>query len=181
MTRPRSTPVNFNVPPRRHFCGWSSAFCAAVLAAIACAVAPGALAQTPDAQAADRAATLAKATVLRDAFIARMYYSGYPCPTGDPTIVVDHTPSFGSYDEKTGILPISDWTLLSPEERAGFLQLAGPGADEAAAHALFEQGVHRWVLVHELGHWWQACRGFKFDRPEENYQVEYGANRIALA
>ncbi len=34
------------------------------------------------------------------------------------------------------------------------------------------------MFVHELGHWWQACR--HLTRPE-SYAAESGANRIALA
>jgi hypothetical protein len=41
-----------------------------------------------------------------------------------------------------------------------------------------ENGTNRWVFVHELGHWWQACR--HQTRPH-SYAAENGADRIALA
>jgi hypothetical protein len=48
--------------------------------------------------------------------------------------------------------------VLRPEEKAFFVQLAGPGADETAAHAIFEKAAHGWIFVHELGPRWQAYR-----------------------
>jgi hypothetical protein len=47
------------------------------------------------------------------------------------------------------------------------------GAAAAAADA-----ATRWAFVHELGHWWQACRGQ--GRPGA-YAAASGADRIALA
>ena len=102
-----------------------------------------------------------------------------PAPSRRPTIVIDHVPSFGNYDDAANVLHTADWIELSPEERGLFFQLAGPHADEGAAHAAFEEATHRWILVHELGHWWQACR--HANPSHSNYQIEYGANRIALA
>jgi hypothetical protein len=134
---------------------------------------------TPVDPKAERDATLVKVTALRDKFIERIHSAGLTCPIPPPTIVVDHIPSFGNYQDETNTLHTSDWFLLNDEERALFFHLAGPGSDEAAAHANFENGVHRWVFSHELGHWWQACRKAIKDRPP--YEVEFGANRIALA
>ena len=59
-----------------------------------------------------------------------------------------------------------------------FVRLAGPGKNESDAHTLFDV-AHQWIFIHELGHWWQACSGGNEGR--SHYQVEYGANRIALA
>jgi hypothetical protein len=44
---------------------------------------------------------------------------------------------------------------------------------------VFEQAAHGWILVHELGHWWQACRSVSSSSGP--YQVEFGADRISLA
>lgn len=128
---------------------------------------------------AEQAETLAKVTALRDAFIGKIHEAGLTCPIAPPTIVVDHIPSFGRYDDESNTLHTSDWYLLNDEEHALFFRLAGPGSDEAAAHRNFENGVHRWVFSHEMGHWWQACRKAIEGRPP--YEVEYGANRLALA
>jgi hypothetical protein len=128
---------------------------------------------------ARQASTLVRLTALRDTFIARIKSDGFSCPIVPPTIVVDHVPSFGNYDDAANVLHTANWIELSPEERGLFFQLAGPHADEGAAHAAFEEAAHRWIFVHELGHWWQACRHANISHSK--YQIEYGANRIALA
>jgi hypothetical protein len=142
----------------------------------ACAFAQAAAPETPQAE---RATTLANATARRDAFIARIHAAGFACPIAAPAIVVEDVPSWGQYNDANNTLRTSDWTVLRPEEKAFFVHLAGPGADDAAARAVFEKAAHGWIFVHELGHWWQACRGFLADH--SHYQVESGANRIALA
>ena len=131
------------------------------------------------AHGAEVAATLAKATAVRDAFVAHIHANGFSCPIPVPTILIEDVPSFGQYNDKTNVIRTSDWTLLNPQERAFFFQLAGPGAKEADVRAKFEQGAHGWIFIHELGHWWQACRNVSFNR--DHYQVEYGADRISLA
>ena len=123
--------------------------------------------------------TQAGLTALRDMFAARIKADGFACPIRPPVIVVDHVPSFGDFDDKHDVLHTASWTELSSEERKLFFHIAGPEADEKAAHATFEEAVHRWVFVHELGHWWQACR--HANPSHSHYQIEYGANRIALA
>ena len=135
--------------------------------------------KTTDSHTAEQAATLARATAVRDAFVARIHADGFSCPIPVPTILVEDVPSFGQYDEKTNIIRTSDWTLLNPEERAFFFRLSGPEAKEADVHRTFEQGAHGWIFIHELGHWWQACRSVASDRGP--YQVEYGADCISLA
>ena len=156
---------------------------AALLFAAICgtAIVPNVFAQAPgmESQGAERAATLAHATVLRNGFMQRIHSAGLTCPIEAPTILVEDVPSFGQYDDATNTLRTSDWTVLRPEEKAFFLQLAGPGSDESAAQRVFEKAAHGWIFVHELGHWWQACNDFTAHH--SHYQVEYGANRIALA
>ncbi len=126
-----------------------------------------------------KAATLVKMTAVRDRVIKQISADGFTCPIAAPAIVVEDVPSFGQYDDETNTLRTTDWTLLNPHERAFMFQLAGPGADEAAVQALFEKAAHGWIFVHELGHWWQACRGFM--ATHSHYEVESGANRISLA
>ncbi len=138
----------------------------------------GTLAAT--AQTPATAATLQGATDLRDRFIQRVHAAGFSCSLAAPTIVVEDVPSFGQYDFESNTLRTSDWTLLNPKEKAFFLQLAGPGATDSTAHAVFDKAAHQWIFVHELGHWWQACRHFTTDT-QSPWQVESGANRISLA
>ena len=128
---------------------------------------------------AEVAATLAKATAVRDAFVAHIHANGFSCPIPVPTILVEDVPSFGQYDNKANIIRTSDWTLLNPQERAFFFQLAGPGAKEADVRTTFDKATHGWIFIHELGHWWQACRNVNSNSGP--YQVEFGADRISLA
>ena len=128
---------------------------------------------------ASKAATLVKMTAVRDQVIAKIHAAGFTCPIAAPTIVVEDVPSFGQYADETNTLRTTDWTVLNDHERAFMFQLAGPGADEAAVEAMFEKAAHGWIFVHELGHWWQACRGFM--ATHSHYDVEAGANRLSLA
>ena len=95
-------------------------------------------------------------------------------------MVVEDVPSFGSYDPETNTLRTSAWTLLKPEESQMFYHFRGPDATEAIAKKEFEDGVHHWVIVHELGHWFQACRGVT-EKTAKPYAIEFGADRIAAA
>ena len=74
---------------------------------------------------------------------------------------------------------MSSWGELSGEERELFFHIAGPEADKQAARANFEESIHHFVFVHEMGIWWQACRHALSAR--NHYQNEYGADRIAIA
>ena len=138
-------------------------------------------AQVPDAQGdrAERTATLAKVTALRDQVIAKIGAAGFTCPLPPPTIVIEDVPSYGNFQNESNHLRTSDWTVLTPQEKAFFFKIAAAGNDENAVRAFFERAVHQWIFVHELGHWWQNCRGAITGRPP--YGVEYGANRFALA
>jgi hypothetical protein len=127
----------------------------------------------------DTSATLAEVTQVRDAYVARIQKAGFACPIPVPIISVDDVPSFGNYDNEKNTIRTSDWALLKPQERAFFLQLAGPDATESDGRRVFDRAAHRWIFVHEMGHWWQACRKVNFD--QNHYGIEYGANRIALA
>ena len=134
---------------------------------------------SPGTPGAEVAATLAKATAVRDAFVARIHANGFSCPIPVPTILVEDVPSFGQYDDKTNVIRTSDWTLLNPQERAFFLRLAGPGAKDTDVHTIFDKATHGWIFIHELGHWWQACGSVNSNSGP--YRVEYGADRISLA
>jgi len=116
---------------------------------------------------------------LLEEFISHVHAAGLDHQLPPPDILVDHVPSFGSYSEDTNTLRTSDWALLDPEERDLFFRLTGPDATESAARAIFEESVHGWIFVHELGHWWQACQGGHGG--QQPYEFEIGANRTALA
>jgi hypothetical protein len=165
--------------PRPYCALWIALFAASYGANATFAQTPATPSPAVQSHAAEIAATLAKTTALRDAFAQRIHATGFTCPIAAPKIVVKDVPSFGQYNDEANTLRTSEWTLLRPQEKAFFMQLAGPGADEARAQEVFERAAHGWIFVHELGHWWQACRGFTDDH--SHYQVEYGANRISLA
>ncbi len=104
-------------------------------------------------------ATRVKMTALRDAFVKATVDAGFKCSIAPPTIVVVDVPSFGNYEPETNTLKTSAWEQMPKQERGIFYQLAGPGASEEAVRAEFETDAHHWIFVHEMGHWWQACRG----------------------
>jgi hypothetical protein len=141
----------------------------------------------PEARAAASAAapesaadaeTLAKLTTLRDAFIADIQAAGFTPKLAAPQIVFDNPPSHGNYDEKTNVLRIATWRLLTPDDRAHYQRLAALSRGVLTAEEIFNDGVRKWVFTHELAHWWQACQG-KFNG--DHWSAEYGANRIAAA
>ena len=135
-------------------------------------------AQAPGSLGTNSGTPLSEATALRDAFVTRLHAAHFTCSLPVPAVVVDDVPSFGQYRSETNSIRTSNWSLLSAQEKAMFVQLAGPGKSEGDAQELFNV-AHQWIFIHELGHWWQACSGGNDGR--SHYEVEYGANRIALA
>ena len=134
--------------------------------------------QTTGPSTGDLGITQTEAAALRDAFVTRLRNAGFTCSLQVPAIVVEDVPSFGQYRPETNTVRTSNWNLLSQPEKAMFVQLAGPGKQESDARHLFDV-AHQWIFIHELGHWWQACSGG--NAAKSHYQVEYGANRIALS
>ena len=124
--------------------------------------------------------TRVRMIALRDAFARSVKNIGYTCPIAVPPVLVEDVPSFGSYDPETNTLRTSAWSLLKPQERQMFYKFVGPDATEDIAKKEFEDGVHHWVTVHELGHWLQACRGIT-QKTAKPYAIEFGADRIAAA
>lgn len=125
------------------------------------------------------AATKVQMMSLRDDFVKAAADAGFVCPIPPPAISVVEVPSFGNYDPQSNTLKTPAWEQLTDDERGRFYRLLGPGTSEAAARGEFEAGAHHWVFVHEMGHWWQACRGIV--HTDKHYAVEFGANRIAAA
>ena len=120
---------------------------------------------------------LAQLTQLRDAFLRRIDAEGYKlCPA--PQIELGDPASFGHFVPERNTVMVGAWTHLAPEERQGFEAMAQSMGGDATGRSVFENGANRWVFVHELAHWWQACR--HQTRPQ-SYAAENGADRIALA
>ncbi len=131
--------------------------------------------------AADLAATLAEVTATRDAFVAHVHATGRSCPIAPPRISVEDVPSYGQYLQEKNTLRTSDWSLLNPQEKDFAHRIAPPGADEASVRATFQDVAHRWIFIHEMGHWWQACQKADVGSGRKPYAIEYEADRIAMA
>ncbi len=129
----------------------------------------------------DTAATLAEVTAIRDAFIAHIQATGRSCPIAAPRILVEDVPSYGQYDDEKNTLRTSDWSLLSLQEKDFAHRIAPPGADEVSVRATFQDVAHRWIFIHEMGHWWQACQKADLASGRKPYAIEYEADRIAMA
>jgi hypothetical protein len=121
---------------------------------------------------------LRQLTTLRDAYVSQIKAEGFRPGLAPPTIVLDNPPSYGNYEDDKNLLHIAVWSALTPEQQSRFSRLATRLGKGQTGEEAFEDGVHHWVFVHELGHWWQAC-GHKSGA--NHYAVEYGANRIAAA
>lgn len=121
---------------------------------------------------------MAQLVALRDAFVNQIKAEGFQPSLPPPTIVLDNPPSYGNYENEKNLLHIAVWQALTPAQQARFSRLAAMLGQGQTGEQAFDDGVHHWVFVHELGHWWQACQ-HKID--ESHYSVEYGANRIAAA
>jgi len=160
---------------RRRWTVWVGMLAMAMVAGSGAAQTGGGAADT----AAAVEATRVKMAALRDAFVKATVDAGFTCKIAPPAVVVMDVPSYGNYDPPTNTVQTAGWELMSQKGKGLFYQLAGPGATEAMARAEFETDAHRWIFVHELGHWWQACRGVPHDG--RHYAKEYGANRIATA
>ena len=135
-------------------------------------------AQTPTALDESDRAVMGRLTTLRDSFVNQIKAEGFQPSLPAPTIVLDNPPSFGDYEDGKNLLHIAAWSALTSEEQARFSRIAAMLDQGQSGEALFEDSVHHWVFVHELGHWWQACQG---KLAENHYSVEYGANRVAAA
>jgi hypothetical protein len=131
----------------------------------------------PPAPPQDDAAVLGQLEGLRDALLRRITEEGYrSCAT--PHIELGDPASFGRFDAERNTLVIAGWTHLTDAERQGFDEMAQQMGGAANGRQVFENGTNRWVLVHELGHWWQFCR---HQVRAQSYAAENGADRIALA
>jgi hypothetical protein len=137
-------------------------------------------AQSPAAasSAPSNEALMARLGALWDSFISQIKAEGFQPSLAPPAIVLDNPPSYGRYEDDQNLLHIAVWSALAPDQQARFDRLAGLLGEGQSGEQAFEDGIHHWVFVHELGHWWQACQHKTTD---SHYSVEEGANRIAAA
>ena len=116
---------------------------------------------------------------VRDRFIDRIGEDGFYCRLPAPAIIVADTPLFGEYEKNTDTLISPDWTQLTVPEKAVFMELAGPGANDAQARKVFEMEAHHWILIVETVRWWEACKQLTLKLTP--YQAELQAARVTLA
>jgi hypothetical protein len=116
-----------------------------------------------------------KLKTLRDDFINRIEALGYHPRLNPPEIIMDNPPSFGNYDDATNILHTSNWNTLSDSDKELFIR-AGKRYGYSGEN-YFESSVHRWIFIHELGHWWRACQ----QQVTDSYSSEMAADRIDIA
>jgi hypothetical protein len=133
---------------------------------------------TAAAQAPSNDALRAQLTMLRDSFVDAIQAAGFKPSIDPPQIALDNPPSFGRYDSGSNLLHIASWATLEPAGEARFTRLKALLNDPRSPEEIFDDSVHRWIFIHELGHWWQSCQ---HKDEGERYAVEYGANRIAVA
>jgi hypothetical protein len=148
--------------------------CLAALAAFASAQP----ARTPSITPSSNDALMAELMALRDSFVNQIKAEGFKVSMAPPAIVLDNPPSYGNYDDNKNLLHIAVWSALSPDDQARFSKLADMLGEGRTGEQAFGDGIHHWVFVHELGHWWQACQ---HQTGDTHYATEYGANRIAAA
>jgi hypothetical protein len=143
-----------------------------------------ALAQSPEPatkpQAVSNDALHARLNALRDSFVDAIKASGFKPSIDPPQIALDNPPSFGRYDDGSNLLHIAAWSELGPDGEARFARLKAVLHDPRSPEEIFDDSVNHWIVVHELGHWWQACQ-HKEEKASGRYALEYGANRIAAA
>jgi hypothetical protein len=115
-----------------------------------------------------------KLNALRDDYIGKIKAIGYKPSLNAPVIVLDNPRSYGNYDDKNNVLHMGDWKTLPAAARVPFIGFAKMIGNGMTAEKFFNLAVHKWIFIHELGHWWRACR----KQTALPYDEEKDANRI---
>lgn len=116
-----------------------------------------------------------KLIALRNDFVGKIEAMGYHPRLSPPEIVMDNPPSFGNYNDSSNTLRTSNWNTLSATDKELFIR-AGKRYGYSGED-YFESSAHRWIFIHELGHWWRACQ----QQVTDSYSNEMAANRIDIA
>jgi hypothetical protein len=123
----------------------------------------------------DSVSVMNKLVSLRNDFVGRIEAMGYHPSLKPPEILMDNPPSFGNYNDSTNTLHTSNWNTLPDKDKALFTRagkLYGYTGED-----YFESSAHRWIFIHELGHWWRACQ----HQVTDSYSSEMAADRIDIA
>lgn len=121
--------------------------------------------------------TLQRVTILQSNFVNEIKSFGYKPRLQPPQIVIDNPRSFGNYDDSLNILHSSEWMAQPNEAKAFFNALAKPLGGGETGEDVFNKAAHKWIFIHEMGHWWRTSQ--KMDTLP--YDEETAANRIAIA
>jgi hypothetical protein len=123
----------------------------------------------------DSASVKNKLIMLRNDFIRKIEAMGLHPRLNPPEIIMDNPPSFGNYQDATNTLHTSDWQTLPDSDKELFVR-AGKRYN-MSGELYFGSSAHRWIFIHELGHWWRACQ----QQVTDSYSSEMAANRIDIA
>ncbi len=116
-----------------------------------------------------------KLVALRNDFVSKIEAMGYHPRLNSPEIIMDNPPSFGNYNDSSNTIRTSNWNTLSAADKELFNR-AGKRYGYSGED-YFESSAHRWIFIHELGHWWRACQ----QQVTDPYSSEMAANRIDIA
>ena len=116
-----------------------------------------------------------KLIALRNDFIKKIEAMGLHPRLNPPEIIMDNPPSFGNYEDSANALHTANWQTLPEGDKDLFIR-AGKRYGMSGEN-YFESSAHRWIFIHELGHWWRACR----QQVTDSYSSEMAANRIDIA
>lgn len=117
---------------------------------------------------------LKKLAILRDAYINEIKLFGSKPSLSAPELILDNPRSFGNYEDEKNILHTCDWNTLPAQVHQLFEGFAKNVDPALTGEHFFELSVHKWIFIHELGHWWRACQHVTADA----YENEKAANRI---
>ena len=132
--------------------------------------------QIVNAQSQDE--TIIELTALRDSFVNDIQSFGYKPSLPLPELILDNPVSFGNYDDSSNTLHTTTSWKDAPDEVKQFFNGAVKSMDSTeTGEVFFNKATHKWIFIHEFGHWWRACQKQKVS----HYDEEMGANRIAVA
>ena len=128
-----------------------------------------------------QATTLARLTALRDAFGARIKADGFTCPIAPPVIVIDNVSILWRLRRDDQRPPHGELGRNSPRKQHGFVSFSSLGLKRTQI-ALMPRSKKPSTAGFSCMSWVTGGRpaGMRMLHMA-NYQIEYGANRIALA
>lgn len=125
--------------------------------------------------------TLKRLTQLRNDFVNEIIKEGFTPSLKPPEIIIDTPASFatfGNYDDSTNTIHTTGGWKTLPKSLQEFFNIPVSRIQNGeTGESFFEKSIHRWIFMHELGHWWRSCQHQK----ATSYNEEKAADRIAIA